>query len=85
MAEVIRGIERLFRKKEVKYERQKVRDLRRILIEMDSGKRIALATDIGGKLGGLWYIFPERQWVVDELKHSQEKLKEFESKLKKVV
>lgn len=83
------GIEKSFKKlwfrENIKHEGKRIKDLKKILQEMDKGKKVVLAMDVGGKLAGIGYVFPERQWVADDLRESQQNLSEYKGKLRKVL
>jgi len=80
-----KGIKKLLIKRGIKRESRKIQDLKKILSEMDKGKKVVLALDVGGKIGTLSYFMPEREWVADDLRESQQSLSEYKSKLRKVI
>jgi hypothetical protein len=75
----------LWYKENIKHQAKRIKDLTKILSEMDKGKKIVFATDIGGKFGGLGYIMPTREWVVGDLNEARENLVEYRNRLKKVI
>lgn len=82
---IIRKLEAGWYKDSIEEEKRKIKDLQKILREMDKGKRVYLAVAVGGRVRGAGYILPERGWIQEDLERARDKLQDYKIKLKKVM